>query len=435
VLSWEDVRENPGTLALGASWLLIFGLILLVQWYYPSPLPTIPWWEPLKVSIVTSHPFGDMTWFEVRHGQYWRLLTATFVHFGLIHVGLNVLGLINLGRLVEPWYRTGPFLAICLAIGALGNLLGGSLRQLVGIARPGLASMAAARHWPASVENFLRGSGGFPELTHSGGGSTILLGLLALGAVVGWRSRTRIGAHLQKQMVLLLVLTAVLGLVLSGLVDNYGHLGGAILGGLIGLFDRTLIRLSDFRWFRTLCWVIVLGVLTACLGSAIREDRLEVHYRQQVEEVVFRARLADTFRSALGELHALYAAEVLRPDDSRGPMLELETLALNDLLSGGPRLAQPSKPSPDQVAHERAELVKVLDLLDKARLDLWGDEFAADILRLRELGRKALDAPPSYDQVYDFIVCWRSAEKVIAADQARIKARFVELEKIQKQGR
>ena len=109
-----------------------------------------PWWEPLPVSTVTSHRFGDMTWVEVRQGQAWRLLTATFVHFGLIHVALNALGLINLGRLVEPWYRTGPFLAICLAIGGLGNLVGGGLRSASPWPGPGSPRWRSASTGPGS---------------------------------------------------------------------------------------------------------------------------------------------------------------------------------------------------------------------------------------------------------------------------------------------
>ena len=233
----EDIRENPGTLGLLASWVLIFALMIFVQWGHP--VARSPWWlpEPLSVLTSTSHRFGDMTWLEVRQGQPWRLETATFVHFGLIHLVLNGLALFSLGRLVEPWYRTGPFLVICLAIGGLGNLVGGAIRQFVSVARPGLASFASTHHWPGLIERVLRGQGdpGVAQIIHTGGGSTILLGLLALGAVVGWRSKTRIGSHLQKQMLLFLGLTAAMGIAMSNLVDNYGHLGGAILGLVIGL--------------------------------------------------------------------------------------------------------------------------------------------------------------------------------------------------------
>ncbi len=436
MLSSEDVRENPGTLALAASWVLVFVLILLFQWYHPAPLPTIPWWEPVKVSAATGHRFGDMTWLEVRHGQYWRLLTATFVHFGLVHLALNTLGLINLGRLIEPWYRTGPFLAICLAMGGLGNLVGGATRQLVGLARPWLASVATSRHWPGAIERLLRGEPGFPASVPSGGGSTILLGLMALGAVVGWRSKTRIGAHLQKQMVILLALTAVMGVSMSGLIDNYGHLGGAIVGGLIGLFDRPLMRLSGSRWFRGLCWAVVLGVSAACLGSAIRDDRVESDYQHQHDEVVHRGRADGLVGRALNQLHYLYFLEVSRASEAnRGIYSPFDLQAITDLLSRGPRTGEPPKPDPDLINRSPAQMAGVLDELDHIAGTPWGDQVAADIARLRILARSSVATPPTFDQVYEFVVCWRNAAKAVAADLAQVNARFVELEAARKNGR
>jgi hypothetical protein len=226
-----------------------------------------------------------------------------------------------------------------------------------------------------------------------------------------------------------------MGLVLAGLVDNYGHLGGAIVGGAIGLLDRPVLRLSALRWFRALCWAASLGVLASCLGAAILADRSESGRRHELEEVLTRAKMADAYRVALNELHDLYASRVLRPDPSRGPVLELDTLALNDLLSRGRRPPQPAAPDPKQADRERAELLKLLDLLDQARADLWGEGFAANVARLRFLGRASLEEPPTFDKVYEFVVCWMAAEKVIAADLAQFQARMVELEKARKVGR
>ena len=435
LLSSEDFRENPGTLALAASWVLVFVLILLVQRGHPESPAVGPWFEPLPVSTAISHRFGDMTWVEVSRGQAWRVVTATFVHFGLIHLSLNTLGLINLGRLVEPWYRTGPFLAICLAIGGLGNLTGGALRQLASAARPWLASMATARHWPGPIERFFQGGQAPPVSIHTGGGSTILLGLLALGAVVGWRSKTRIGAHLQKQMVILLALTAVLGVAMSNLVDNYGHLGGAIVGAAIGLFDRPLLRLSEFKWFRMLSWALLAAVSVACLGSAAWDDRAEVDYHRRLEEVVAGGRAAETTRVALDRLYTLYAGAVLRSEHFRDPYFELDSLAVGDLLARGPAVTIPTKIEPDQVARERAEMARVLDLLERASADAWGGTVAADLARLESLGRKSLEEESSYDQVYDFMVCWRSVVKVIGADLDRSKARLIEMEATRRRGR
>jgi len=263
----RDFRECPGTMGLAASWILIFALILLAQWRHGGPPAPGPWFEPLPVSTVTSHRFGDMTWAEVRGGEAWRLETATFIHFGLIHLVLNVMGLINLGRLIEPWYRTGPFLAICLAIGGLGNLVGGLLRQLVAASRPWIGSTGVARLWPGLIDRFVHGGPAGPVNIHTGGGSTILLGLLGLGAVVGWRSRTRIGVYFRRQMVILLGLTALLGIVLYRLVDNYGHLGGALVGAAIGLLDRPMVRLSKRKPARRLAWAAV-GATAVWPGSS-----------------------------------------------------------------------------------------------------------------------------------------------------------------------
>ena len=57
------------------------------------------------------------------HGQWWRLVTATFLHIGIIHIGTNMWCLWNLGLLGEP--LLGPFgiVAVYLLTGVAGNLL------------------------------------------------------------------------------------------------------------------------------------------------------------------------------------------------------------------------------------------------------------------------------------------------------------------------
>ena len=37
-------------------------------------------------------------------GEWWRLLTAGFVHGGLWHLVMNMLALYSLGRMMEPYY-------------------------------------------------------------------------------------------------------------------------------------------------------------------------------------------------------------------------------------------------------------------------------------------------------------------------------------------
>ncbi len=67
--------------------------------------------------------FGANNTSLVLHGEWYRLLTATFVHVGWIHLATNMWCLWNLGLLGEP--LIGPFglAAVYLLTGIAGNLL------------------------------------------------------------------------------------------------------------------------------------------------------------------------------------------------------------------------------------------------------------------------------------------------------------------------
>ena len=50
----------------------------------------------------------------------WRLLSSVFIHFGLLHIGLNMLSLVSLGRTLEPHFGSARFLVLYLLTGVLG---------------------------------------------------------------------------------------------------------------------------------------------------------------------------------------------------------------------------------------------------------------------------------------------------------------------------
>jgi rhomboid protease GluP len=56
-------------------------------------------------------------------GEWWRIVTAMFVHVGWIHLGLNMWCLWNLGLLAEPLMGSAGVLAVYILTGAAGNLL------------------------------------------------------------------------------------------------------------------------------------------------------------------------------------------------------------------------------------------------------------------------------------------------------------------------
>ena len=66
--------------------------------FYPS------WTRLLVLGIGDGHRFGDLALQDLAHGEYWRLITSTFVHFSVLHLVLNLIAMYQLGTMVESWY-------------------------------------------------------------------------------------------------------------------------------------------------------------------------------------------------------------------------------------------------------------------------------------------------------------------------------------------
>jgi rhomboid protease GluP len=79
--------------------------------------------SPSNPTLYQLVRFGATNPDLVLAGQWWRLVTATFVHVGLLHIVTNMWCLWNLGLLGEP--LLGPFglAAVYLLTGLSGNLL------------------------------------------------------------------------------------------------------------------------------------------------------------------------------------------------------------------------------------------------------------------------------------------------------------------------
>jgi rhomboid protease GluP len=66
---------------------------------------------------------ADNGGYVLQHGQWWRLVTATFVHVGVVHLATNMWCLWNLGLLGEPLLGPVGTVAVYLLTGIAGNLL------------------------------------------------------------------------------------------------------------------------------------------------------------------------------------------------------------------------------------------------------------------------------------------------------------------------
>jgi rhomboid protease GluP len=69
------------------------------------------------------HWGADFGLLVMHNNEWWRLLTATFVHVGIVHLGLNMWCLWNLGLLGEPLLGPIGLLAVYVITGVAGNLL------------------------------------------------------------------------------------------------------------------------------------------------------------------------------------------------------------------------------------------------------------------------------------------------------------------------
>ncbi|MHC5538545.1 rhomboid family intramembrane serine protease [Singulisphaera rosea] len=377
---YVEFKDFPATMSLATAWVAVFLLMLSCRFNEP-PLPSAG--QVILGNFTAAHRFGDLTLDELFRGEVWRAMTCTFVHYNVMHIGLNVFGLYQLGCVIESWYGAGQTLAIYALIGGGGNLVSGLMRYLVGSN-------------PAS---------------HAGGGSTIVLGLVALCAVVGWRSRTRMGDYLKSQMVGILIFTAVLGQILP-IVDNWGHAGGAIVGALIGFAHRRLIRTAE----RPVgIWAGALGLLLMVASGAaqVRANRAEDRiFGERIALLTKQVNASDQLHLELigvdrffrqAQLHARFDPASFIPEliPASGSPTPLDRRSDSFLMRG---VREPTL---------RAELKRQLNVLDRLEKDLATPSSSTDIQRLRGILSHAFDRPPSPVAQREFRTRWTSLSQQV----------------------
>ena len=81
----------------------------------------------MGVGLMSPSIDGLITWGanygpRTTSGQFWRLVTNVFVHIGIVHVAMNMIGLWQMGPLVERLLGNRGFLAVYLFSGVCGSL-------------------------------------------------------------------------------------------------------------------------------------------------------------------------------------------------------------------------------------------------------------------------------------------------------------------------
>ena len=106
-----NILATPGTYILLAINIAVFGWMILHG---------VSAKDPTTAQLVH---YGATNAYLILGGEWWRLLTATFVHVGLIHIATNMWCLWNLGLLGEPLLGPIGLIVVYLITGIAGNLL------------------------------------------------------------------------------------------------------------------------------------------------------------------------------------------------------------------------------------------------------------------------------------------------------------------------
>lgn len=271
---------------------------------------------------------------EVQHGEWWRLLSATFLHGGIKHLIMNMVGLAFAGTAVERIYGRRQYLLLYLGSGLMGSALSlhfsaqmsvsvGASGAVFGIA--GAYLMSIMQHRRKLPRSFTR---------HS---------LFSLGFFI--------------------VYSLFQGYFDEG-IDNAAHIGGLVAGSLLALMLPARFDIRQYNgvpkvraaFGTVLASALVVMVAMSAPPAPVDQGRMLAgqkifvqaigEYEETIESLSqeFRARKEDSvsdqeadMRSRtihvprLKKVHADLSRAWLVPKDPRQPLLT-DTMRMTELL-------------------------------------------------------------------------------------------------------
>ncbi|MBW2599797.1 MAG: rhomboid family intramembrane serine protease [Deltaproteobacteria bacterium] len=189
---------NPGALGLSANPLAFLSpsnnSLLLLGATGTIPIDKLHWW--------------------------WTLLSASYLHGGLLHIAFNMIALKQLGPFVLREYGVNRFFVIYTITGIAGFYLS----YLAGV--------------PLTI-----------------GASASICGLIGATLYYGKSRGDIYGQAIYKQVMGWIVGLAIFGFMIPG-INNWGHGGGIISGILLGFLENQMHRV-----LATICILLTAGVL------------------------------------------------------------------------------------------------------------------------------------------------------------------------------
>jgi rhomboid protease GluP len=170
--------------------------------------------------------YGPAIFYE---NEWWRLITAMFLHAGLLHIGFNMMALMQLGPPLEELYGSARYLFFYVVTGAFGYFVS-----------------AATGHF-------------------SLGASGALLGLVGLLLAITTKRGGAYMREIRSRLITDVVILFALGFSGFMAMDNFAHGGGLAAGFLLGkLFaDRKPVTAGERRTADALGWLAGVVIIAS----------------------------------------------------------------------------------------------------------------------------------------------------------------------------
>lgn len=232
-----DVRDPAPIAGLISSTRFVTSMILLINIVLYGAMAVM---AMKHGGGMTGMDIGTLGLFGAKHGpsiiarhEYWRLVTAGFLHGGIMHILMNSWNLLDLGSQVEEIFGAPRMIVIYFA----GTVLG----------------FVASVLWKPFVISV--------------GASAGICGLLGAMIAYSTRSKTAHASAMRGAYIRWAILILAVGL-LPFPIDNAAHIGGLAGGYLVGLIAGTPKLTQGFadRFWRSAAMVcLVLTVLSFVL--------------------------------------------------------------------------------------------------------------------------------------------------------------------------
>jgi rhomboid protease GluP len=202
---------------------------------------------------------------EVQRGEWWRMLTATFLHGGIMHLSMNMIGLLSIGIIVERIYGHRQFALIYFAAGLMGSAL--------------------SLHYSA-------------QSAVSVGASGAIFGLMGALFVGVYQHRKHLPSTFSKNMIssagIFILYSLLNGFAKQG-IDNAAHIGGLIGGATLAFMLPERFNMEHYiaTWKKQAALGITLSVL-ATIGLAMTAPHAAIDQRMALEgQAAFQLAMKD----------------------------------------------------------------------------------------------------------------------------------------------